>query len=39
MDSAVNGNIDGTIKRQRLDSSVPWLSHLTQAITGSGIAW
>lgn len=34
MDSAVNGNLDGNVKRQRLDSSVPWLAHLTQAVTG-----
>ncbi|KAF2363952.1 Cytidyltransferase-like domain [Trinorchestia longiramus] len=41
MDSAVNGNLDGTVKRQRMDNTVPWLSHLTTSlasvpVTGGG---
>ncbi|KAA0185830.1 hypothetical protein HAZT_HAZT004546 [Hyalella azteca] len=36
MDSAVNGNLDGSVKRQRMDNSVPWLSHLTTALSSVG---
>ena len=32
MDSAVNGNIEGSVKRARLDSTAPWIDHLSQSL-------